>query len=82
MTFASIRNAVNFYLLFVDDSIDVVEVEFMPWRSYKLRHKGNFLPCNTFGLLLSVKEIHTHPSLEVLLQILIRLLQQQMKAFV
>ena len=32
--FHSIKNAVNFYLLFVDDSIDAVEVEFMPWGLY------------------------------------------------
>ena len=61
MTFASIRNAVNFYLHFVDDSTDVVEVEFMPWCSYWLCHEGNSLPCNTLGMLLSAKEIHTYP---------------------
>ena len=70
MTFASIRNAVNFFLPFVDDSIDAVEVEFMRWRSYWLRHEGDSLPYNTLGVLLSAKEIHTYPSLEVLLQIL------------
>ena len=67
MTFASIRNAVNFYLPFVDDSIDAVEVEFMRWRSYWLRYEGDSLPYNTLGVLLSAKEIYT---LEVLLQIL------------
>ena len=70
MTFALIRNAVNFYLPFVIDSIDAVEVEFMRWRSYWLRHEGDSLPYNTLGVLLSAKEIHMHPSLEVLLQIL------------
>ena len=35
-----------------------------------LRHEGDSLPYNTSGLLLSAKEIHTYPSLEVLLQIL------------
>ena len=66
MTFALIRNAVNFYLLFVDDSIDSVEVEVMRWRSYWQRHEGDSLPYNTLGVLLSAKEIHTYPSLEVL----------------
>ena len=70
MTFALIRNAVNFYLPFVDNSIDAVEVEFMRWRSYWLRHEGDSLPYNTLGVLLSAKEIHTYPSLEVLLQTL------------
>ena len=70
ITFALIRNAVNFYLPSVDDSIDAVEVKFMQWRSYWLRHEGNSLPYNTLGVLLTAKEIHTHPSLEVLLQIL------------
>ena len=69
-TFASIKNAVNFYLRFVDDSIDAVEIEFMRWRSYWLRHEGDSLPYNTFCVLLTAEEIHTHPSLEVLLQIL------------
>ena len=70
MTFASIKNAVNFYLSFVDDSMDALEVEFMRWRSYWLRHKGNSLPYKTLGALLSAKEIQTNPSLKVLLQIL------------
>ena len=70
MRFALIRNAVNFYLPFVDNSIDAVEVEFMRWRSYWLRHEGDSFQYNTLDVLLSAKEIHTYPSLEVLLQIL------------
>ena len=70
MTFVLIRNAVNFYLPFVDDSNDAGEVEFMRWRSYWLRHKGDSFPCNTLGVLLSAKKIHTYRSFEVLLQIL------------
>ena len=66
MTLASIRNAINFYLPFVDTSIDAMEVEFMPWRSYWLHFEGDSLPYNTLGVLLSAKEIHTYPSLEVL----------------
>ena len=62
MTFALIRNALNFYLTFVDDSIDVVEVEFMRLCSYWLHHEGDSLPYNTLGVLLSAKEIHTYPS--------------------
>ena len=69
MTFALIKNAVDFYLPFVDDSTDAMEVEFMRWRSYWLRHEGDCLPHKTLGVLLSAKEIHTYPSLEVLLQI-------------
>ena len=69
MTFALIRNAVNFHLPFVG-SIDTVEVEFMRWRSYWLRHAGDSLPYNTLGVLLSPKEIPTYPSSEVLHQIL------------
>ena len=61
MTFASIKNAVNFYLSFVDDSMDAVEVEFMRWRSYCLRHKGNSLPYKTLGALLSANETQTNP---------------------
>ena len=59
----------NFYLPFVDGSVDAVEVEFMRWRSYWLRHEGHSLPYNTLGMLLSAKEIHTYPSLEVFFQI-------------
>ena len=70
MTFALIRNAVNFYLPFVEDSIDAVEVELMRWRSYWLRLEGDSLPYNTLGVLLPAQEIHTYPSLEVLPQIL------------
>ena len=54
----------------MDDSIDAVEVTFMRWRSYWLRHERDSLSYNTFGVLLSTKEIHTYPSLEVLFQIL------------
>ena len=57
MAFASIRNAVNFYFHFVDESIDAMEVEFMRWRSYWLRHAGDSLPYNTLGVLLSAKYI-------------------------
>ena len=60
MTFALIRNAVNFCLLYIDDSIDAVDVELMRWRSYWLRHKGDSLPYNTLGVLLSAKEVHTY----------------------
>ena len=70
MTFASIRNAVYFNLPFVNDSIDAVEVEFVRWRSYWLRHEGDSSPYNTSGVLLSPKKIRTYSSLEVLLQIL------------
>ena len=66
MAFALIRNAVNFYLSFVDDSIVAVEVEFVRWRSYWLCHAGDSLPYNTSVVLLSAKEVHTYPSLEVL----------------
>ena len=60
MTFALIRNVVNFYLPFVDNSIDAMEVEFMRWRSYWLRDEGDSLPYNTLGVLLSAKERHTY----------------------
>ena len=66
ITFALIRNAANFYLPFMDDSIDAVEVEFMRWRSYCQRYEGDSLPYITLGALQSAKEIHTYPSLEVL----------------
>ena len=69
MTFASIRNPVNFYLPFANDSVDAVEAEFMRWRSYWLDHESDSLPYNTLGVLLSAKEIKAYPSLEVLLQI-------------
>ena len=67
MTFALIRNAVNFYFSFVDDSIDDVEVELMRWRLYWLRHKNDSLSYNTLDVLLSAKVIYTYPSFEVLL---------------
>ena len=54
----------------MDDSIDAVEVELMRWRSYWLRHKGDSLPYNTLGVLLSAKKLHRYPSLQVLFQIL------------
>ena len=60
MTFASIRNAVNFYVPFEVASIDVVQVKFMRWRSYWLRPKGDSLPYNPLGVLLSAKEIQTY----------------------
>ena len=60
MTFASIRNAVNFQLPFVDESIEAVEVEFMRWRSYWLHHEGDYLSYNTLGVLLSAEKIHTY----------------------
>ena len=42
----------------------------MQWRSRWLRHESDSLSCNTSGVLLSAKKMHTYPSLEVLLQIL------------
>ena len=42
----------------------------MRCRLHWLHHKGDSLLYNTLGVLLSAKEIHTYPSLEVLLQIL------------
>ena len=66
MKFALIRNAMNFHLPLVDDSIDAMKVAFMQWPSYWLRHEGDSLPYKTLGMLLSAKEIHTYPSLEVL----------------
>ena len=47
-----------------------MEIEFIRWRSYWLRHDGNYLPYNTLGVLLFAKKIHTYPSLKVLYQIL------------
>ena len=70
MTFALIRNAENIYFPIVNDNIDAVEVKYMRWRSYWLRHEDDSLPYNSLGVLLSAKEIHTYPSLEALLQIL------------
>ena len=70
MTCGSIRNGVNFYLPFEDDSIDAVVAEFMQWRSHWLRQERDSLPYNTLDVLLSTQEIHTYPFLEVLLQIL------------
>ena len=56
----------NFYLPFLDDSIDALEVEFMQWRLYWLRHKGDSLPYNDSDALLSAKEMKTYSSMEVL----------------
>ena len=80
MTFASIRIAVSFYRLFVDDKIDAVEVEFMRWPLYWLRHKGDLLKYNTLGVLLSGKEINTYNLWKLFFKYcqLVRLLQQQM----
>ena len=60
MTLRLIRNVINFYLPFVNDSIDAVEVELMRWRLYWLRHKSDSLPTNTLGVLLSAKEMQTY----------------------
>ena len=68
--FNSIRNAVNFCLPFLDDSTEAVEVEFMRWRSYWLRHKDDFLPNNPLDALFSAKEMETYPFLKVILQTL------------
>ena len=69
----------NFYLPYVDDSIDAMEDELMRWRSCWLRHEGDFLPYNTFGVLLSAKEIHTYDLWKFFKYWqLARLLQQQM----
>ena len=54
----------------MDDSIYAVEVEFIRWHLYWLPQEGDNLLYNTLGVLLSAKETHTYPSLEVLLQIL------------
>ena len=61
----------NFYLPLLDDSIDAVDVEFMRWRLYWLHHKGDPVPSNVLGTLLSAKEMNTYrySSLEVLLNI-------------
>ena len=61
--FDSIRNAVNFYLRFVDDSLGAVAAEFKRWRSYCLRHKNDFLPNNALDALFCAKEMETYPSL-------------------
>ena len=50
----------------MDDSIDAVEVEFVQWRSYWLRHKGDSLPYNASGAMLSAKEMNMYLFLEVL----------------
>ena len=60
MTFALIRNAVNFDLPFVDDAAEI----------NLCGHEDDSFPYNTLGVLLSAKEIHTYPPLEVFLQIL------------
>ena len=65
--FELIRNAVTFYLPFMDDSIEAVVVEFMQWRLYWLRHKGDSLPYHALGALLSAKELNTYSSPEFLL---------------
>ena len=38
----------------------------MQWRSNWLRHEGDSFLYNTFGVLLSAKEIHAYPTLKVL----------------
>ena len=60
MTFALIRNVMNFYLPYVVDSINAMQVELMRWQLYWLRHEGDSLPYNTLGVLLSAKEMHTY----------------------
>ena len=54
--FVSIRNAVNFYLPFLDDSIDAVEVEFVQWRLYWPRHKGDPLLYIALGAFSQLKK--------------------------
>ena len=49
----------NFYLPFLNDSIEAVEVEFVEWCLYWPPHKGDSLPCNVLDVLLSAKEIHS-----------------------
>ena len=49
-------------LSILDDSIDAVEVEFVQWRLYWLRHKDDSLPYNASDALLSAKEMKTYSS--------------------
>ena len=46
----------NFYFPFLDDSIDAVEVEFVQWRLYWPRYKGDALPYNASDALLQLKK--------------------------
>ena len=56
----------NFYLSFRDNGIAAVEVEFLQWRLYRPRHKGDSLPYNALGASLSAKEMKMYLSLEAL----------------
>ena len=55
----------NFYLAFLNDSIDAVEIEFVQWRLYWPCHESDSLPPYALGALLAAKEMKTYSSLEV-----------------
>ena len=42
VSFVSIKSAIDFYLPFLDNSLDLVQAEFLRWQSYWLRRQNEF----------------------------------------
>ena len=70
VSFDSIKSSIDFYLPFLDNSLDSVPAEFLPWRSYWLRHQSESLPNDALQTPIIAEEMDSYPSLAFLIQIL------------
>ena len=70
VSFESIKSAVDFFLLFLDGSLDSVQAKFLRWRSYWLRHQSESLPNDALQALIIAEEMDSYLSLEILIEIL------------
>ena len=70
VSFDSIKSGIDFYLHFLDNSLDLVPAEFLPWRLNWLRYRSESLPNNPLQALIIAEEMDSYPSLAVLVQIL------------
>ena len=70
VSFDSIKSAIDFYLSFLDNSLDSVPAEFLRWRSYWLRHQSESLQNDALQAMIIVEEMNSYPSLTILIQIL------------
>ena len=68
VSFDSIKSAVDFYLPFLDNSLDSVQAEFLRWRSHWLRHQSESLPKDALQALIIAEEMNSYPSLAVLIK--------------
>ena len=64
------KSAVDFYLPFLDNSLDSVQAKFLYWQLHWLRHQSESLPNDALQALIIAEEMDSYPSLAVLIQIL------------